>query len=243
MTCHDAEDIILDALCGAADTAARASLTAHMSQCPQCQLLAISVRAAANAIVALPIPEPNATSMQRARANLMLAVRGARSTPSRDLPFITRIRRMSSRMRYVTQGLLTAAAGAILTFIIIGHPTQSAGTTRDPQPHFMLLIMENLSAPQPTGPELQQVIAEHRAWAQRLEAEGRLVAAEKLTDDDGRGLPVAKPTAGGAPPATERIGGFYIIRASDYDDAAKIANEGPVLKYGGRVQIRKIDKV
>ena len=242
MTCHDAEDIILDALCGAADTAARASLAAHMSQCPQCQLLATSLRAAANAIVALPISEPNTTSMQRARTNLMLAVGGARSAPSR-YPFITRIRRMSSRMRYVTQGLLTAAAGAILTFIIIGHPAQSAGTTRDPQPHFMLLIMENLSAPQPTGPELQQVIAEHRAWAQRLEAEGRLVAAEKLTDDDGRGLPVAKPTAGGAPPATERIGGFYIIRASDYDDAAKIANEGPVLKYGGRVQIRKIDKV
>lgn len=146
---------------------------------------------------------------------------------------------MSTHARYVVQGAAAAALGALLTFGITHRPAAAAAP--DTRPEFMLFIMDNPNGPRLSDAQLHESIAAHRAWAQRLQSEGRLVTADKLTDDDGRIVPTPSASASAITP-TERIGGYYLIRARDYDEALRIANDGPILKYGGAIQIRMIDR-
>jgi hypothetical protein len=98
-----------------------------------------------------------------------------------------------------------------------------------------------------TQKQMESVIAEYRAWGQRLAAEGRLVAGHKLTEEGGRH--VAKRgseilvTDGPFAEAKEVLGGYYIVNASSYDEAVEIAKTGPHLRYNGRIEVRKVDLV
>jgi len=152
------------------------------------------------------------------RALRILATNGAVTTATRDTSY------RSEMVSYPSGGL--SIAGTLRT-------------PREGHPRPAILLISG------SGPstEVRQVIAAHRAWAQRLQAEGRLVSADKLTDDDGRSVPAAPTTPAVSATPTARLGGFYIIRARDYDEAVHIANDGPTVKYGGRVQVRMIDKV
>jgi hypothetical protein len=84
------------------------------------------------------------------------------------------------------------------------------------------------------------LVAEYSAWAGRLAAAGSLVAGEKLAD-----APLTMLTSTGAV-ATPRftadeVGGFFIIQAADSAEAYRIARDCPHLKYGGTVQVRRIE--
>jgi hypothetical protein len=76
------------------------------------------------------------------------------------------------------------------------------------------------------------VVAEYAGWARRLSAEGRLVAAEKLADD-ALWLPARSEA--------QAIGGFFLVNATDMDEAAAIARGGPHLNRGGTIEVRRID--
>jgi len=235
VTCDDSEEAMLDVLFGGAAVDARAALVAHLTSCDKCRSRERALRNAWDALGSLRVRAPGPTLVERVRQTM---IHTARQTQSK------RILHMSIRTRPLVQSLGGAALGALLTFALVGRsaqPAQAADT--DPRPHFMLLIMDDLTAPAPSSTALAQVIAAHRAWAQRLQAEGRLVSADKLTDEDGRSVPATPTTRSASPTQTERIGGFYIIRARDYDEAVHIANDGPAVKYGGRVQVRRIEKV
>jgi hypothetical protein len=85
----------------------------------------------------------------------------------------------------------------------------------------------------------QKIVAEYRAWAGRLRASGSLVMAEKLADD-----PVTMLAASGATElphdSADELGGFFLIQVADSAEAFRIARECPHLKYGGTVQVRRI---
>jgi hypothetical protein len=161
---------------------------------------------------------------------------------------------MSRRIGVLSQTVAAAVAGALVMFLWRG-PARAAAPGSAPLPsstkaaadsrsQFMLLLID--PGPPPSAARaatpIDEIVADHRAWAQRLRAEGRLVAAEKLTDDPGRELSPAgaAPSSSAAVPGT-RVGGFYIIRARDYEEASRIARDGPALKYGERVQVRMIE--
>jgi hypothetical protein len=110
----------------------------------------------------------------------------------------------------------------------------------------MLLLHDNPNEFAGHGPkQMESVIAEYRAWGERLAAEGRLVASHKLTEEGGRH--VAKRgteilvTDGPFAEAKEVLGGYYIVKAAGYDEAVEIAKSGPHLRYNGRVEVRKVD--
>ena len=78
--------------------------------------------------------------------------------------------------------------------------------------------------------------AEYSAWAGRLASERKLDAAERL----GLGMRVAGPdlpALGAAPPPL----GFFLVRASSFDEAAAMAAECPHTKHGGTVVVRKVE--
>jgi hypothetical protein len=83
-------------------------------------------------------------------------------------------------------------------------------------------------------------VSEYRAWAGRLRSSGALVLAEKLADEpiviharDG----VIRPERSSA----DEVGGFFLIQVADSAEADRIVRECPHLKYGGTVQLRKIE--
>ena len=39
----------------------------------------------------------------------------------------------------------------------------------------------------------------------------------------------------------EALGGYFAIKAVDYDEATKISKGCPHLKYGGWIELRKVD--
>lgn len=114
-------------------------------------------------------------------------------------------------------------------------------------PKFMLLL-HNSAAPR-TGlapGDMARMIQEYRSWSDRLRAEGKLEVADKLTADAGK---VLRPGKDGAVAVTdgpyaeskEVIGGYYCVIAPDYAAAVEIAKSSPHLRFGGAIEVRKVD--
>ena len=104
---------------------------------------------------------------------------------------------------------------------------------------FLLLLHESASPNTKYTPEqMRSIVGEYRDWAQRLDADKRLVSAEKLRIEarwlapDGSPL-VANPS--------ETVSGFFLLRARDYDEALQLARTSPHLKYGGTIEVRAIE--
>jgi len=95
--------------------------------------------------------------------------------------------------------------------------------------------------------EIQAIIAEYTAWRDGLVQRGQFVGGEKLTDEGGKSLVLVdgqvQVTDGPYAEAKEVMGGYFVISANDYAAAAKIAETGPHLKYGGRIELRQIDEI
>ena len=68
---------------------------------------------------------------------------------------------------------------------------------------------------------------------------------EKLSEDGGKLLSMAdgaiRVTDGPFVEAKEALGGYFAIKAADYDEAVEISKNCPHLKYGGWIELRKID--
>lgn len=111
---------------------------------------------------------------------------------------------------------------------------------------FMLLLHDTITEWEDVSPEeMQKVIAEYVAWRNEIEARGRLIGGQKLTDEAGRHLTLddgeIRVTDGPYAEAKEMLGGYFAIKAADYNEAVEMSKTCPHLKYGGRIEIRKID--
>jgi hypothetical protein len=116
-------------------------------------------------------------------------------------------------------------------------------------PDYMLLLHErpdrfaNLASD-----EMQRVVAKYVEWRTTLATQGKLTGGQKLRAEGGR---IITSPAGGEVqvkdgPFTETkdiIGGYFIINASDYDEAVAIASSCPHLLYDGRIELREVEPV
>jgi hypothetical protein len=113
---------------------------------------------------------------------------------------------------------------------------------------FALLLHESPAAMEGISPEeIQAVIQEYTAWREQIEQQGRLAAGEKLEDGTARHLIANEGridiTDGPYTEAKEVLGGFFLIQAEDWPDAVEISKGCPHLKYGGRIELRRIDEI
>lgn len=113
-------------------------------------------------------------------------------------------------------------------------------------PNFMLLLHEQpADFSQFSAEEIEAVIGEYIAWRHQIEAAGHYVGGEKLSDEGGRHLSMngdgIRVTDGPYTEAKEVIGGYFTISAADYDEAVKVASDCPHLKYGGRIELRRVE--
>lgn len=115
-------------------------------------------------------------------------------------------------------------------------------------PDYLLLLHESPELFANISPdEMQRVIAKYGEWRSKLGSAGKLTGGNKLRDDAGR---IIEPRSRGGRvdvrdgPFTETkdvIGGYFIIRAADYDEAVAVSRDCPHLMFGGRIELREIE--
>ena len=95
--------------------------------------------------------------------------------------------------------------------------------------------------------DLQKLLEKFNQWAGKLAAEGLLESGEKLTDGAGRVLgglgSKQNVTDGPFGETKEVVGGFYVIKADDYDHAVELCRDQPNLELGGTIEIREVDSL
>jgi hypothetical protein len=116
-------------------------------------------------------------------------------------------------------------------------------------PAFMLLLHRPADEEPARGgsDEFVARMREYLAWTDRIRAQGRYGAGNKLTDDAGRIVRAAhggsvRSTDGPFAESKEIVGGFYLIKARDYEDACQVVTDCPHLKYGYRIEVRQIEE-
>lgn len=115
----------------------------------------------------------------------------------------------------------------------------------DTRPMFALLVYDPPQAVSAEG--VQAAVQEASTWAGELARSGVLMAAEKLRDDGSRvverGGEVQLVADFPPPEATLVLGGFFLIRAADYQEAQRIAADCPLLRFGSTIEVRAFEEV
>ena len=108
-----------------------------------------------------------------------------------------------------------------------------------------MLIFQGGLPSQNASPEfMQKQMGKWMAWVEKLSKAGQYVSGEPL-------LPGGKLLGGKARTVTdgpytegkELVGGFFIIKAENYDEAIKICDDYPDFEYGGTIQLRQVMKM
>ena len=90
----------------------------------------------------------------------------------------------------------------------------------------------------------QKIVAKYVAWREKLASEGKLSGGHKLHDEGGKWMTGRKGavqvTDGPYAEAKEVLGGLFIIKADNYEQAVAISKECPHLEYG-RIELRAVD--
>ena len=225
MTCEQARAAIADSIIGGIPSGG--ALDAHLATCAACRSFRAESTAMWDALGGLPVPAPAPNAHARFEKAVSAAVRA-------DVP---------SRSVWTRRSLLAASlVGALL----LGYgaaswrnaPRASGLPAAVATQQYLLLLYDTQSfGLELTPAQIASTVAEYSAWASGLGAQGKLVSAEKLADTPSEwfGGPVVASQG-------ERIGGFFLIRASDITEARRIAADCPHVKHGGRVELRAIQK-
>jgi hypothetical protein len=92
--------------------------------------------------------------------------------------------------------------------------------------------------------ELQRKVEKYQAWMAKIHSGGRHVSSEKLGDEGGRLLNLQNGRVnivdGPYSEAKEVVGGYYVLRAANYEEAIELTRDCPFLE-DGRIELRQTD--
>lgn len=109
---------------------------------------------------------------------------------------------------------------------------------------FLLVIHRDLTSanPKPTPDQMKGAAKPFQEWIASIAAAHKLVAPVQRWDVDGRVIKHGKDmphiTSGPYAAGKESIGGAFMIKAKDYDEAVQIAKGCPIIEYGAIVEVR-----
>src|SRR5262245_49432701 len=120
--------------------------------------------------------------------------------------------------------------------------------TRTPMPKYLLILRGDAQAAADytrfTPADFEKIVGEYQAWSGNLARQGRLELGRKLMDQAGKVLMPkgGKVTVKDGPyvETKEVVGGFYLIKADNYDHAVKLCEGHPNFRFGS-IEIREID--
>jgi hypothetical protein len=105
---------------------------------------------------------------------------------------------------------------------------------------FLIAIHRDLKSKDasPSPEQMQAAIRPFQELIGKLIAQDRLVNPYKQWDGEGRVLKHESVTNGPYAEIKESLGGLFVVRAKDYDEAVEIAKGCPILKWGATVEVR-----
>jgi len=106
---------------------------------------------------------------------------------------------------------------------------------------FLLIFRRDFTTKeiQPSPEEMQQHFQQWQNWFGGLAAQDKLARPLQRWDGQGRIVTNNKNVTNGPyVEIKESIGGMITVKAKDYDEAATIAQDCPILNLGGNVEIR-----
>ena len=119
------------------------------------------------------------------------------------------------------------AASVLAATFAAGRWTAPRATVGSQQREFALLLYGGEPSAAP-----DDHVTEYAAWASKIRGEGRRVSGEKLADDS---------WAIGAASANLPLRGFFIVQAQDDEDARRLAQAHPHVRYGGGIVVRPVE--
>jgi hypothetical protein len=110
---------------------------------------------------------------------------------------------------------------------------------------FMLLLHQTPGVWRNLSPEeIQQKVVKYQAWIEKIRSSGRHVSSEKLGEEGGKRLSLenGKVTVVDGPysETKEIVGGYFLFRAENYEEAVELTRDCPFLE-DGRIEIRQTD--
>jgi hypothetical protein len=113
---------------------------------------------------------------------------------------------------------------------------------------YMLLLHDNTEVWSNLSPEeMQKVIERYVAWNKKLKKTGLMAGGKKLADEPGKVMRMRasklKVTDGPYSEGKEVLGGFFLVKASNYKAAVALAADCPHLDYGGAIEVREVDAI
>ena len=97
-----------------------------------------------------------------------------------------------------------------------------------------------------TPEEIQAVVQKYQEWSEKMGAAGKLAGGNKLANNAGkvlRGADNVSVVDGPFAETKEVIGGYFILEAADYDEAAELLKSCPHLAFGGAIELRQIESM
>jgi hypothetical protein len=110
---------------------------------------------------------------------------------------------------------------------------------------FMLIINQRPGSWKAMSPEeMQRKVESYQAWVAKFKSSGRYVSGEKLGDEGGKVLGVQNGRRsivdGPYIEAKEVVGGYFLFRAANYEEALELTRDCPFLQ-DGTVALRQTD--
>jgi hypothetical protein len=107
---------------------------------------------------------------------------------------------------------------------------------------FMLLLRGGVPNRDLSPTQLQDQIARYMGWIEKLQTDGHFVAGEPLEETERVLSGKAGSTIFDGPftESKEEVGGCFIIRARDLDEAVVLAQGCPIFANNGTVEVRPI---
>jgi hypothetical protein len=110
---------------------------------------------------------------------------------------------------------------------------------------FMLILHNTPGTWKNLSPEeMQQKVGRYQAWIEKIRSSGRHVSSEKLGEEGGKLLSLQKNRLnivdGPYSEAKEVVGGYFLFRAANYDEAIELTRDCPFLE-DGKIEIRQTD--
>ena len=130
---------------------------------------------------------------------------------------------------------LAAIAWAVGTVLVVWMNVRHRGPEAHPQ--WMLLLREGHEDRSVSAEESRRRVSEYASWARSASTQG-LIDGEKLGDGGTLFAPGSDSPAVRTPTS---VSGFFLLGAVGEDAARALAASCPHLKYGGEIELRRIE--
>lgn len=116
-------------------------------------------------------------------------------------------------------------------------------STQTTTPEYMLLFRGTHWDKKLSTEEIEKVMSRWYAWMERLTQQGKFKSGQPLDRHEGKIVSWKKgQTVADGPFAEskEAIGGYFLLRVDDLEEAVEIAKQCPALEYGLNVEVRSV---